>query len=73
MNSIRPDAGVIWVDFSKFGRLQNEELNSISEAVRVLLQHLPSKLVAVLVVPVLPSAKVANGIRGEVRILSLSS
>ena len=67
LNGLRPDAGVIWCDLSKFGRLQNDDLNDIVEATRVLLQHAPDLMTAVFIVPVLSSAKVANGLRGEVR------
>ena len=72
LNSLRPDAGVVWCDLSKYGRLQNDDLNNIMEAVRHILQHAPSHMVAVVIVPVLTSAKVASGLRGEVRPLCIA-
>ena len=67
MNSVRADAGVIWVDLTKFGRLQNDDMNNVVDVVRNLLTHSPKTMCAIIVVPILWSAKVVNGIRGEVR------
>ena len=63
MNACRPDAAIIWADLSKFGQ---DDFNHVTEAIRVLLQHMPSRSAAVVIVPLLPSAKVVAGLRGEV-------
>ena len=67
MNSIRPDGAIIWADMTKFGRVQNDDLNAVAEALRSLLQHAPKIMIGIIIAPVLTSARVAGGIRGEVR------
>ncbi|CAE7247969.1 unnamed protein product [Symbiodinium pilosum] len=44
MNGIRADAGVIWVDLTKFGRLQNDDMNNVVDVVRNLLTHSPKTM-----------------------------
>ena len=65
INSLRPDGVIVWADLTKSGRLQKDDFDNITEAIRNLLQHNPSKMSGVIIVPVLPSDRVAAGIRGE--------
>lgn len=57
----------MWCDLTKFGRLQSETLNDIAELLRGILAHSPSRMAGILIVPVLASSRVGNGIRGEIR------
>ncbi|CAE7234450.1 unnamed protein product [Symbiodinium sp. CCMP2592] len=67
LNASRPDAAIVWADLTKFGRLQTEVLNEVSELLRGVLSHSPQIMVGIVVVPVLSSSRVGNGIRGELR------
>ncbi|CAE7499646.1 unnamed protein product [Symbiodinium sp. CCMP2592] len=67
MNGTRPDAVIVWADLTKFGRVSNDTVNDLAELMRGVLQHSPQRSVGIIIVPVLASAKVANGIRGEIR------
>ena len=70
LNSMRPDAAVIWADLTKFGRLTGDAVNDVAEVMRKLLAHEPGIMVGVLIIPILASAKLARGIRGEIRLLA---
>lgn len=60
---------IVWADLSKCGRLSMAELNQAVETIGLVLQKKPLCSVAVVVCPILPSERVKNGIRGEVRYL----
>ena len=72
MNSVRPDAAVVWADLTKLGRLKSDDVNEICDLIRSILSHSPGIMVGVLIVPVLASSKVASGLRGEIRLLGYS-
>ena len=61
---------MIWADLTKFGRLTSDAVNDVAEVMRKLLSHKPDIMVGVLIVPILASAKLAGGIRGEIRLLA---
>lgn len=58
---------IIWMDFSKLGRLSMADLNTTIDLASSILQKNPSVSVGIAVCPILISEKVRNGVRGECR------
>ena len=56
---------IIWVDLSKMGRVCNNFLNAMADVLQVLLRH--SRVCSVVIAPLLASAGVLHGSRGELR------
>lgn len=61
------DSFLMWVDFTKCGRLNGKDLNHCLDLVTALLTKQPLRSVALILAPHLISEKVANGQRGERR------
>ncbi|CAE7777691.1 unnamed protein product [Symbiodinium sp. CCMP2456] len=60
-------ATIVWVDYTKCGALQQDELDDSMEEVRRILATFPNKGAAVVIAPALTSARVVAGKRGEMR------
>lgn len=61
-------AGIVWLDFTKFGTLANNDLNESLELMEVVLKRLPEITCGFVICPHLVSEKTSgNGIRGEIR------
>ena len=60
---------VFWLDYTKFGRVSNNDLNETLDLVKTGLSRQPEKSVAFIVCPHLISEKVQvqNNLRGEIR------
>ena len=59
----------VWADFTKFGKVTNNDLNDVLECVKSTLSRLPEKSMAFVICPHLISEKVQvqNNLRGEIR------
>lgn len=62
-------AFLVWIDFSKLGRLSHSDLNWCVDVAASILAKKPLVSAVMIVCPILPSEKVKNGLRGEVRCL----
>lgn len=60
-------AGIVWLDFTKFGTVANNDLNENLELMEIVLKRLPESTCALVVCPHLVSEKTVNGLRGEIR------
>lgn len=58
---------IIWLDFTKYGKLTGSDLNDTCELLSLFLSKKPQKTVAVVLAPFLTSERVPNGVRGEIR------
>ena len=60
---------VYWLDYTKFGRVSNNDLNETLELVKTGLSRHPERSVAFVICPHLISEKVQvqNSLRGEIR------
>ena len=69
MDTMRSHAtsNVVWVDFTKMGRLSNSDMNMCIDLAASILQKKPQTSVAIVVCPVLISERIKNNIRGEIR------
>lgn len=65
-------AGIVWLDFTKFGTVANNDLNESLELMELVLKRLPQSTCGFVICPHLLSEKSSgNGIRGEIRHMSL--
>lgn len=60
---------VVWADLTKFGRMDNKQLNWATGIIEKALSKTPAKSIAIVIAPHLTSEKVSNGSRGEIRSL----
>ncbi|CAE7231323.1 unnamed protein product, partial [Symbiodinium microadriaticum] len=58
-------ATIVWLDFTKCGALQQDELDDSMEEVRRITATFPNKTAAVVIAPAMTSARVVAGKRGE--------
>ncbi|CAL1149068.1 unnamed protein product, partial [Cladocopium goreaui] len=60
---------LVWLDFTKFGRLSNTDLNETLELLQLALSRIPDRAAAFVICPHLISEKVAvqGNLRGELR------
>jgi len=58
---------VVWLDFTKYGKVTGTDLNDCCDLVARILGKKPQKTVAVVIGPYLVSEKVQNNMRGEIR------
>ena len=58
---------LVWADLTKCGTLQQDKLDTITEAIRKLLAAHPTRMAAFITAPVVAGAKVVTGMRGELR------
>ena len=58
---------IVWLDFTKSGRVSNVDLNDYCDLVAMILKKKPQSSAALVVCPFLVSEKVSNGQRGEIR------
>ena len=59
---------IAWLDYTKFGKLSNTDINETLDLVATTLSKHPERSCAFKVCPHLISEKVQNGIRGEIRV-----
>lgn len=64
-----PTVFVVWADLTKFGRMDNKQLNWATGIIEKALSKTPAKSIAIVIAPHLTSEKVSNGSRGEIRSL----
>ena len=70
VNKLDKFAGLlVWLDFTKFGRLSNTDLNETLELLQLALSRVPERAAAFVICPHLISEKVAvqGNLRGELR------
>jgi hypothetical protein len=58
---------VVWVDLTKFGRVQQNVLASLVDVTHSILRNNPQRSCAFVLAPVLTSTRVLRGMRGECR------
>lgn len=68
LERFKKGALIVWVDFTKFGRVCNNDLNDTLDVLQTTISRLPERACAFIVGPHLISEKVQNGLRGEIRI-----
>jgi hypothetical protein len=64
---------LVWLDFTKFGRLSNTDLNETLELLQLALSRIPDRAAAFVICPHLISEKVTvqGNLRGELRTAEL--
>ena len=60
-------ACLLWVDFTKLGRLSNTDLDTFSNMLKKVLGAMPKTAMGFVVAPYLQSAKIQGGLRGDMR------
>ena len=63
----------MWLDFTKLGTLQPDDLDELLEELRRLLAAYPNRAAGLIVSPYMTSTKVVAGKRGEQRRVQLST
>eukprot|EP00435_Cladocopium_sp_Y103_P038374 s1039_g10.t1 len=62
-----PQGVVVWADLTKFGRMDNKQLNFAVAVLDKVLSKNPTTGVGIVLAPHLVSEKVTGGLRGEIR------
>ena len=62
---------LVWADLTKFGRMDNKQLNFATAVLDKVLSKNPTTAVGIILAPHLVSEKVTGGLRGEIRFLAL--
>ncbi|CAK9059815.1 unnamed protein product [Durusdinium trenchii] len=65
LERFKKGALIVWVDFTKFGRVCNNDLNDTLDVLQTTISRLPERACAFIVGPHLISEKVQNGLRIE--------
>lgn len=60
-------ANIVWLDFTKYGKLSGCDLNDTCDLLSSILSRKPQHSVAVVISPFLVSERTRNGVRGEIR------
>lgn len=60
-------ANIVWLDFTKYGKLSGCDLNDTCDLLASILSRKPQVSVAIILSPYLVSERTANGLRGEIR------
>ncbi|CAK9101499.1 unnamed protein product [Durusdinium trenchii] len=63
----RWSGSIVWLDFTKYGKLSGSDLNDCCDLLAMILGRKPQKSVGLIMAPHLISEKVHNGLRGEMR------
>ena len=58
---------IVWADMTKFGRMDNKQLNFATAIIHKVLSLNPTTAIAIVLAPHLTSEKVSGGHRGEIR------
>ncbi|CAL1133840.1 unnamed protein product [Cladocopium goreaui] len=67
LEKIQTGGLILWLDYTKYGRLSNNDLNDTLEIARSMLAKFPTRSCMLVICPHLTSEKVQNGLRGELR------
>ena len=70
LDKFKNDGGVVvWLDYTKYGKLTNTDLNDSLDLMKACMARSPEKVVAFIICPFLVSEKAAvqGSLRGEIR------